>query len=865
MNKRALSKSEATPAKASKRPRKAAAAREENTAAPELSPVPFRVLGTAEAIRVGFENHLRYTLAKNRYTATDHDRYYALAMTIRDRLVDRWMRTSQTYFSCNVKRVYYLSMEYLIGRAMGNNVVNLRMDREVTEAMAQLGLQWDHLRDIEPDAGLGHGGLGRLAACFLDSMATLELPGYGYGLRYDYGIFRQTLRDGHQVEEPDNWLRHGNPWEIERPEYQFAVRFGGKVIEETDAEGRFSARWVNGKTVLGVPYDFPIAGYATDTVNNLRLWAARATEEFDLAVFNSGDYIKAYEQKVLSENITRVLYPSDQIEQGRELRFQQQYFFVSCSLQDILRRFKAGNTDIRTLPDRVAIQINDTHPSLAVVELMRLLLDVERLDWETAWEMTRAIFGYTNHTLMPEALEQWPERMFAEILPRHLSILYEINRRFLRRVMNRFPDDHDRLRRMSLIAEGPERRVRMAHLAVVGSHCVNGVSALHTELLRRHVLKDFHDLEPDLFRNVTNGITPRRWLLKSNPGLAALITERIGDGWVKDLDRLRELEPHAADPEFLRALGRVKRANKERLAQWIRDTQGVVVDPDSLFDAQIKRLHEYKRQLLNVLHVAVRYFRLKEQPGVDVVPRTVLFAGKAAPGYTTAKLIIKLINDLAAIVNRDPDVNDRLRVVFLPDYRVSLAERVIPASDLSEQISTAGTEASGTGNMKFMLNGALTIGTLDGANIEIREAVGPENFFHFGHSIEGIQALQASGEYDPWKMYHENQELRRVLDALRGDFFDLERPGLFAPLWDALLTWGDRYFHLADFADYAACQQRVDETYRQPSRWQRMCAMNIARSGRFSSDRAVLEYAREVWGIRPCPVQMETEKILGLA
>ena len=812
-------------------------------------------LGTVEAIKRGFESHLKFTLAKDEYSATGRDRYYALAMTVRDLLIERWIQTNQTYYKHNVKRVYYLSMEYLIGRAMGNNVINLGIDGTVTRAMEELGMDWGCLRDIERDAGLGNGGLGRLAACFLDSFATLELPGYGYGLRYDYGIFRQTVRDGCQIEEPDNWLRHGNPWDIERPEYQLPVHFGGTVREEFDSAGRLQARWTPARTVMGVPFDFPVAGYGNNTVNNLRLWSAKATEEFDLDFFNHGDYIRAYEQKVLIENITKVLYPNDLIQQGRDLRFRQQYFFVSCSLQDIVRRFKVKDSDFRRFPDQVAIQLNDTHPSLAIAELMRILVDEEGLDWEMAWEITTRTFGYTNHTLMPEALERWPVRMFEENLPRHIVIIYEINRRFLRQVMNRFPNDHDRLRRMSIIEEGPEKHVRMAYLSVVGSHCVNGVARIHSELLKTRLMADFHELWPQKFNNKTNGITQRRWLLKANPHLAQLITDRIGDGWVKDLFQLRQLAPLVDDEEFKRRLLAVKLQNKHRLARTIEESTGVAVDPESLFDVQVKRIHEYKRQLLNILHILHRYFLLKEHPDADVVPRTWIFAGKAAPAYAMAKLFIKLINDFANIVNNDPDVNGKMRMVFLPDYRVSLAERIIPAADLSEQISTAGTEASGTGNMKFALNGALTIGTLDGANVEIREEVGPENFFLFGKTVDELDALRQRG-YNPWDYYHQDPRLRQVLDCFRGDFFDLEQPALYRPIWDSLLEHGDHWMHLADYHAYLECQTAVEDAWRQRDHWARMGLMNIAGSGKFSSDRTILEYAAEIWNVKPCPIDL---------
>ena len=831
-----------------------AAPSKDNIAFPNLAR-NYHKLGTVEALKLSFQNHLKYTLAKDQYSATDHDRYVALAMTVRDRLIERWIQTSQTYYKQNVKRMYYLSMEYLIGRAMGNNVINLRLDANVRKVMEDLGLDWDVIRDVERDAGLGNGGLGRLAACFLDSLATMQLPGYGYGVRYDYGIFRQGIKDGFQVEEPDNWLRYGYPWEIERPEYEFKVRFGGRVYDERDSAGRIVPRWVDYDTVMGIPYDLPIAGYGNNTVNNLRLWTAKAAEEFDLEFFNNGDYIKAYERKTLTENITKILYPNDRIEQGKELRFKQQYFFVSCSLQDIIRRFKVSNPDIQTFPDKVAIHLNDTHPALAVPELMRILLDEERMEWDHAWDITSRTIAYTNHTLMPEALEKWPVRFFEEFLPRHLTIIYEINRRFLRQVMNKFPGDNDRVGRMSLIEEFPEKQVRMAFTSVVGSHSVNGVAALHSELLKTSLFRDFYELWPHKFNNKTNGITQRRWLLKANPGLAQLITDSIGDGWITDLDQLKKLEPFAADKEFKKRLQAIKRENKVRLAEVIRQYNGVVVDPDSLFDVQVKRLHEYKRQVLSVLHIIHRYAQLKDNPKLDLQPRTFVFAAKAAPGYFMAKLIIKLINDVAGVVNNDPEINGRMKMVFLPDYRVSLAERIIPASDLSEQVSTAGTEASGTGNMKFALNGALTIGTLDGANVEIREKVGAENFFLFGKTVEELEAMRRSG-YNPWDYYNRHGEIKRILDYFQSGFFNLDQPKLFHPLWDALLTHGDRYFHLADFHSYIECQKAVDEAYRDHDRWLKMCVMNIANMGYFSSDRTIREYAEEIWNIKPCPIEL---------
>ena len=810
---------------------------------------------SVEALKRSYLDHLKYSLAKDKFSATDHDRYYALALAVRDRLVDGWIRTSVAYHQTGVKRAYYLSMEYLIGRAMGNNVINLQIDDAVTKAMEDLGLSWDFLRDVERDAGLGNGGLGRLAACFLDSLATLQLPGYGYGVRYDYGIFRQEVRDGYQVEEPDNWLRYGNPWELERPESQFEVHFGGRVFME-ERNGRLWPRWVDYETVLGIPYDYPIPGYGNNTVNNLRLWAAKSTEDFNLTFFNNGDYMKAYEAKTITENITKVLYPNDNIEQGRELRFKQQYFFVSCSLRDILRRFKADGNDIRSFPDKVAIQLNDTHPALAIAELMRILLDKEQLEWDDAWSIVVRTFGYTNHTLMPEALERWSVHLFESILPRHLQIIYEINRRFLREIATRYPGDNDRIARMSLVQESPSREIRMAYLAVVGSHSVNGVAELHSELLKTTLFRDFYELWPAKFNNKTNGITPRRWLLKANPGLAALVSDKIGHEWITDLSRLKKLEAFADDPSFQRRFMEVKRDNKIRLADLVRKELGVQINVDSIFDVQIKRMHEYKRQLLNVLDIMHQYFELKSNPSARFVPRTYFFAAKAAPGYFLAKLVIKLINDVAGVINHDPAMKGRLNVVFLPDYRVSLAERIIPAADLSEQISTAGTEASGTGNMKFQLNGALTVGTLDGANVEIRQEVGPDNFFLFGKTVEDVEATWRAG-YNPWDVYNNNLYVRRVLDAIKNNFFNLDQPGLFQPIWDALLVHGDRYLVLAEFDAYVECQARVSSAFEDKARWAKMCIMNVANSGKFSTDRTIAEYAREIWNIKPCPISAD--------
>jgi glycogen phosphorylase len=809
---------------------------------------------TVESLREDFDRHLRLTLAKDRYTATDRDRYHALALAVRDRLVERWIATQQTHHKRNVKRVYYLSLEFLIGRLLGNNVINLKLEDTCREAMAELGLRWESLRDHEVDAGLGNGGLGRLAACFLDSMATLGLPAIGYGLRYDFGIFKQRIVNGGQVEQPDEWLKLGYPWEIAHPEFSFPVEFEGHVESRPGPHGR-QWDWVNTKVVVGMPYDLPVVGYGGETVNTLRLWSAKATEEFDLDDFNRGEYVDAVENKVLAENLTKVLYPNDNVFEGKELRLKQQYFFVSCSLQDILRRFKSDGNSWDAFPNKVFLQLNDTHPSLAIPELMRLLIDREGLEWDHAWELTTASTGYTNHTLLPEALEKWPVAMLERLLPRHMQIIYEINSRFLQEVSCRHPYDVDRLRRVSLIEEGPEKHIRMAHLATVGSCSVNGVSKVHSELLTKEYLRDFAEDWPAKFNNKTNGITQRRWLLKANPPLARLITDAIGDGWITDLDQLRNLEAFADDTPFRESFAAAKRFNKVSLARLIHHKLGLAVSPDSLFDVHVKRLHEYKRQHLLVLYIITLYNRLKQNPALDITPRTFLFSAKAAPGYAMAKLIIKLIHQVAEVINRDSQVSDRLKVVFLPNYRVSLAERIIPAAELSEQISLAGTEASGTGNMKLQLNGALTIGTLDGANAEILEEVGRENLFLFGMNAAQVEARRAA--YNPWDIYNSDEEIRLALQMIERDFFSLMEPGIFRPLLDSLLTWGDRYMLLADFRDYIQAQERVDRQYKDRGGWLRQAILNVARAGRFSSDRTIREYASEIWHVAPCPIAAE--------
>jgi glycogen phosphorylase len=812
-------------------------------------PVRATAPNEAAALLHSFTNHLLYSLAKDQYSATELDRYMSLALTIRDRLIERWISTQQRYYRKDAKRVYYLSAEFLMGRALANNLINLGLYDIARDAMKMLNLDLGDVLEQEVDAGLGNGGLGRLAACYLDSMATLDIPAYGYGIRYEFGMFDQEIKDGWQVEKPDEWLRLGNPWEIARPEYGMPVRFGGQIEEHTDDRGHLRVRWTGGEQVVGMPYDTPIAGYGCNTVNTLRLWRARASSDFDLRYFNQGDYEKAVLDKNRSETISKVLYPSDVKVFGKELRLRQQYFFVACSLHDIVRRHLVAFPSLENFADKVAIQLNDTHPAIAIPELMRILVDEHAIPWEKAWEVTQATIGYTNHTLLAEALETWSVELFQRLLPRHLAIIYEINRRFLRQVMSRYPYDEGRLVRMSLIDDGngtpDSKRIRMAYLATVGSHSVNGVAALHTELLKADLFRDFNEMFPERFHNVTNGVTPRRWLLTANPLLADAITARIGDGWITQLEQLGKLAEHAEDPAFRSEVRAIKQRNKEQLARYIEAEHRITIDRSSIFDVQVKRLHEYKRQLLNVLHVVALYLRLKKNPDLAVVPRTVIFGGKSAPAYAAAKLIIKLINSVAAVVNADPQVNGKLKVVFLANYRVSLAEQIFPASDLSEQISTAGKEASGTGNMKFALNGALTIGTLDGANIEIREEVGPENFFLFGLTAQQVQELQRNG-YRPRDSYEQNAELKAVLDLIASGFFEPEHPDIFRPMVQALLEQ-DNYMLLADFQSYLECQERVAKAFLDPDQWSRMAVLNIAHMGKFSSDRSIREYAEQIW------------------
>lgn len=806
------------------------------------------------AIKQGFVNNLHYVQAKFPAVATRNDYYMALAYTVRDRLLRRWVHTAQTYFKRASRSVGYLSAEYLLGPQLANNLVNLGIYEQARNAMAELGLDLTDLLNQEEEPGLGNGGLGRLAACYLDSLATLQIPSIGYGIRYEFGIFDQSIRDGWQVELTDKWLRFGNPWEIPRPEITYSVGFGGQTRGATDSAGRYRVTWVPDRVVRGVAYDTPILGYGVNTANLLRLWQAQATESFDFKAFNVGDYYGAVQEKIASENITKVLYPNDEQLSGKQLRLQQQYFFVSCSLRDMIRIFGQRTITLDQFTRKFTIQLNDTHPSIAIAEMMRLLVDEHEMDWEPAWDCTRQVFAYTNHTLLPEALEVWPLELFGRLLPRHLEIIFEINRRFLERVRSRFPGDEARVARMSLIDERGARSVRMAHLACVGSYAVNGVAELHSRLLREQVLRDFAELEPEKFLNVTNGVTPRRFVVVSNPRLAALITRAIGSRWITHLDELRRLEPFVEDAGFRAEWRAVKRSAKQDLAELISTRAGVTVDPDSLFDIHAKRFHEYKRQHLNVLHIITRYLWLKDNPAMQMTPRTFVFGGKAAPGYFLAKLIIKLVNAVGEVVNADPDVRSRLRVAFVPDFSVKSAERIYPAADLSEQISTAGKEASGTGNMKFALNGALTIGTLDGANIEIRRDVGPENFFTFGLTAEEVAARQ-SGGYDPGSIYRDDPELRRVLGRIADGTFSHGDTALFRPLVDNLVHH-DPFLVLADYASYVACQEEVSRAYQDPERWARLSILNVARMGRFSSDRSIREYCRDIWRAEPVPIEL---------
>jgi starch phosphorylase len=807
------------------------------------------------AFKRAVANKLIYAVGKDPVAASQDDWLIATSMAVRDQLVERWMATTRANYAQDLKRVYYLSMEFLIGRTFTNALLAVDLYDTVRDALADFGVDMAALAEREPDAALGNGGLGRLAACFLDSMATLGVPGMGYGIRYEYGMFRQRIVDGQQVETPDYWLTRGNPWEFQRPEVNYRVRFGGHVQRREGTNAPYGAAdWVDTHDVLAVAYDTIIPGYGTQATNTLRLWSARATEEIDLSAFNRGNYMAAVESKNHSENVSRVLYPDDSTPSGRELRLHQEYFFCSASVQDLLRRYLRNHKTFDQLADKVSIHLNDTHPVLAVPELMRLLLDEHGLAWDVAWAHTQKVFSYTNHTLMHEALETWPVEMLGRILPRHLQIIYDMNAKFLATVTQKAGNDVELLRRLSLVDEAGERRVRMAYVAVLASHSINGVSGLHSELMKQSIFADFAKIFPERFNNKTNGVTPRRWLAQANPPLASLLDQRLGKGWRRDLSQLEALRPMAAQPPFARAFRHAKRENKLRLANWVEQHMGLVLDTDAMFDVQVKRIHEYKRQLLNVLHVITRYHRILDAQAagatIDMVPRVVVFAGKAASAYQMAKLVIRLINDVAATINNDPRVGKLLKVVFLPNYSVSLAEVIMPAADLSEQISTAGTEASGTGNMKFALNGALTIGTLDGANVEMRDNVGAENIFIFGNTTPQVADIRAHG-YQPRDIYEANPELKRVLDAIRDGVFSHGETARYQGIFDALVNWGDHYLLLADYASYVAKQAEVDALYRDSDAWTRMAILNVAGMGAFSSDRTIAQYAHEIWRTKP--------------
>lgn len=807
---------------------------------------PIEFAGTDNGL---YERHLLFDNVVALTEVSARERYEAVARSIRDVLSQRWLRTEETYQRENAKRVYYLSMEFLIGRSLANNVMNLLLSPLAGDMTAKKKIDWLAILEQEPDAGLGNGGLGRLAACFLDSMATMQLPAMGYGLRYEYGIFRQTTKDGWQAEQPDNWLRRPDPWEVARPNETVELELGCSF------ELRGGALCVipgQPCRLIGIPFDRPIVGYGGKTINTLRLWAAAAPDFFDFQRFSSGDFVGALAETLSAESLTRVLYPDDSTMQGQGLRFLQEYFLVGCSLADLVRRFRRSNSDWNTLPEKAAIQLNDTHPAMAVPELMRILLDEAKLGWDEAWDLAKRTLAYTNHTLLPEALEKWPLHWFAALLPRQMEIIYEINRRFLDEASRRYPNDHGRLATMSIIEEGNERKVRMANLAIVGTHSTNGVAAIHSDLLRKTTVKDLADMYPDRFNNKTNGVTPRRWLALCNPALSQVITDAIGDAWITDLAQLAKLKPLAGDKAFRTAVRNAKRSAKAQFADWLKQSLGIAVDPDSIFDCQVKRIHEYKRQLLNALRVVVLYNRLRENPKMDMAPRTFFFAGKAAPAYRLAKLIIKFINNLAGTIDGDPVVRGRLKVAFLPDYCATLAERLIPASDVSNQISTAGYEASGTSNMKFMMNGALTIGTRDGATIEMAEEAGEENFFLFG--LTAKQVANSRGWYSPQWHFENEPETRAALEPIFSDAFSRNEPGVFAPLRETLLTRGDHYMHLADLTSYLAADQELVKLYRDPDAWFRKVVLNIAGSGKFSSDRTIADYATEIWGVEPCPV-----------
>ena len=836
---------------AKKSARKTAAKRTAKTE----SLIPGQAPISKDEIKASILSHLEKTLARDTDTATRRDWWIATSKAVQDRILNRFIDTMGVHNEENVRRVHYLSLEYLMGRLFRNNIFNAGVFEQVSGALEELGLDIDELASEENDMGLGNGGLGRLAACFLDSMATLDLPAIGYGIHYEYGLFKQEFENGYQLEKPDNWEKFGNPWEILRPEYMQTVRLYGRVENRVDEKGDFKPEWVDTRTVNGIPYDVPICGYGTKTVNFLRLWESKASEEFDFQVFNEGGYVEAVRDKAIGETISKVLYPNDATESGKELRLVQQYFFVCCSLQDIIRRFLKKETDWSKFPSKVAIQLNDTHPAVATAELMRILVDELEMPWTKAWEITRKTFAYTNHTLLPEALEKWSVELFERVLPRHLQIIFEINRRFLEEeVEAMWPGDGNKKRELSLIEEGHPQMIRMAYLSVVASHAVNGVAALHTQLLRENLFNDFDQLYPGKFQNKTNGITPRRWLLACNPELSKLVSAKVGTSWARNLSDLKALEAYAEDKDFQKEYLAVKHTKKEQLAEFIERHLHISVDPSAIFDTQIKRLHEYKRQHLNLLHILTLYHRILHNPDYDMVPRVFVFAAKAAPGYYLAKNIIRAINKVGEKINHDPRVEGRIKVAFLPNYGVTLAEKIIPAADLSEQISTAGKEASGTGNMKFALNGALTIGTLDGANVEIGEEVGDDNIFIFGLKVDEVAALRAEG-YNPYDYYNSNKELKAVLDWLQSDAFTPGESGAFRPLVDSILKDGDPFLVCADYAAYIEAQGKVDKAYRDRELWAKMTILNTARVGKFSSDRTIQQYADEIWDLPPVPVK----------
>ena len=808
-----------------------------------------------ETIKNAVVDSLRNLFRKTVDTATDVEIYEAAVYALRTVFTEKWIKTHDEYREKDVKVVYYLSMEFLMGRFFGNSVMNLMMYDTVREALEELGFDYNSIENTEPDPGLGNGGLGRLAACFLDSLSTMEYPAYGCGIRYHYGIFEQKIENGYQVEKPDNWLANGDFWSIKRTEYEAEVKFGGDVRTEIKDNGELKFIQENYSSVIAVPYDYPVIGYGNNTVNTLRLWEARPKNFFDLQSFNAGNYAKALEEQNIANTITEVLYPADEHIQGKELRLRQQYFFISATVQRVIARFKKDHDDFSLLPDKVAFQLNDTHPSIAVAELMRVLVDENDVPWDKAWEITTKVCAYTNHTIMSEALEKWPVELFSRLLPRIYMIIEEINRRFCIELVQKYGNNPGKIHDMSIIADG---QIKMAYLAIVGSHSVNGVAKLHTEILKKQELKDFYEFYPDKFNNKTNGITQRRWLLHANRPLAGLITDTIGDGWIRDLDELNKLLPMADNREFREKFMDIKRANKRALAEYIKMTNGVDIDSESIYDIQVKRLHEYKRQLLNVLHIIHLYFRLKAEPEMDITPRTFIFGAKAAAGYRMAKDIIKLINSVAEVVNNDPDVNGKIKVVFMANYCVSLAERLIPAADVSEQISTAGKEASGTGNMKFMLNGAVTIGTMDGANVEIHDEVGEENIIIFGLSSEETARMSREHSYNPWDMYHSDERIRRVMDSLVDGTFAPDNPELFRGVFNSLLgsDRSDEYFVLKDFASYAEAQERLERIYKNKDEWARMAVINTAKSGKFSSDRTIREYAKEIWNLKPMRIEL---------